>query len=149
MADFPVPDGEAEESVVEEYPTDVRVVRVDRGETSNYQVDVPLGFSPRNDDGDVVFTVPIFDSLRDARLFADVWDVVGGFDYNAAVGGEGVPPRVAAAPNRVVAAYLLTQSFDTEDVMRILDVKRATVHSFTSRVRSDAEEVREDAATTS
>jgi hypothetical protein len=131
--------GEGE--VVKSYVNDVQIRRVLDGDFE-YTVDVPLNYPVPGTDPQVR-VVPKFDAIKDARLFADVWTVTGGFSTNAGANG-GVPPRVAAESSRVLAAYLFTQGYSTDRVMRVLDVERATVHSFTSRVRADADEIRDE-----
>lgn len=66
---------------------------------------------------------------------------VGGFREEK-VGGRGVPPGVSFAGMPEVVTYLLAHPESgvslTEWFVRSLDVERATVHSYLSRVRGDA-----------
>lgn len=134
-------DAEGEGELVESYVNDVQIKRLPDGDLE-YLVDVPLGYPVPGSDPRLT-VVPKFDDVKHARLFADVWTITGGFSTNAGANG-GVPPRVAAESSRVLAAYLFTQGYSTDEVMRVLDVERATVHSFTSRVRADADEIRDE-----
>lgn len=122
---------------IEEYPNGVSISHVTgEGMGDHYTVAVPVsnvtGFLP-------MIRVETEDA---ARLLADVWTVVGGFTISD-VGDAGVPPEVARESSRVVVSYLMTQSYDIEDLMEMFDIKRETIHSFTSRVRADARELRE------
>lgn len=122
---------------IEEYPNDVSISHV-TGEDVDEHYTVALPTDP------TATLLPVIraETEGDARLLADVWTVVGGFTV-ANVGDDGVPPEVAHEGSRVVVSYLLTQQYDTEDLMEMFDIKRETVHSFTSRVRADAREARE------
>jgi predicted DNA-binding protein (UPF0251 family) len=85
-----------------------------------------------------------FESEKAARLYIDVWHVTRGFSPSG-VGERGIPPTVAQENDHTIAAYILaTSGMDTAHTAEQMDVKRETIHQYTSRVRSRAEEAREE-----
>lgn len=122
------------ERVVEDYPGEVRITEHSVGTDGDtiYYFDAPMHEPMYFDDPDT------------ARLYADVYFDVDSFREEKS-GERGVPPAGAAAGTDTLAAYLITQQgMSTEWLMRWMDVERETVHTYLSRVRTRAEERREE-----
>ena len=84
-----------------------------------------------------------FQTLDEAKLYADVYWAVDSFREGKS-GRRGVPPTVAMASNPTTVAYLVTQSgMGVEWASRAFDITEGTVRDYLSRVRRQAEEIRE------
>jgi hypothetical protein len=119
---------------VAEYPNGYTIT--EGSETGTFYV------APEPTDNHQFAPVSAFDTEREARLWVDVQTVTGGFSERS-VGDRGVPPEVAVAPTRVTVSYLISQGYSTDEVARLCDTKRGSIHTYTSRVRRDAEQHRE------
>lgn len=121
------------EDVVEEYPHDCRIVRESRGRSEpRYHFEGPMG------------RIKSFNSEGKARLYADVYEVVGGFREEK-TGERGVPPAVAQAREDVLMAYLAAQpSMSVTYVARAFEIEETEVRTHIDIVRQWAEGVRED-----
>lgn len=96
------------------------------------------------------FVVPLegrmktFESVGKARLYADVYDAMGGFREEK-TGERGVPPSVARAREDVLMAYLTAQpTMSTEWVARHYDLPEAQIRDYVRGVRERATEMREE-----
>jgi hypothetical protein len=84
-----------------------------------------------------------FDALSKARLYADVYAVVGGFREEK-TGERGVPPAVAAARENVLIAYLTAQpTMSLTYTARFFDEPEAVVRRAVNSVQARAAEQRE------
>ncbi|WP_049929240.1 hypothetical protein [Halopiger goleimassiliensis] len=119
-------------SVVEEYVLGVRILETD-GPDERYRFEAPE------------HTEITFDSLEDARLYADVYFDVNGF-VEEGTGERGVPPEVVQAGKDTLAAYLLTFPWADRDwVTSFYGSTPTELDRYLTWVRSRAEEVRSEA----
>lgn len=128
----PVPD----DTIVEEYILDVRIVETDTagGDDLRYRFDAPD------------HTEIAFDDLEDARLYADVYFDVNGF-VEEGTGERGVPPEVVQAGKDTLAAYLVTCPWsDTNWVASFYGATPTEIERYCSWVRERAAEIRSEAA---
>lgn len=96
------------------------------------------------------FVVPLegrmksFENPDKARLYADVYDAMGGFREEK-TGERGVPPSVARAREDVLMAYLVAQpTMSTEWVARHYDLPEEQIRQYVRGVRERADQQRED-----
>lgn len=128
-----------ETRTIEEYPAGVTISEGRTGDRTFYSVRTPR---PAENG---YLLLPTFETLDIAELYADVYFDVEGF-RDEKTGERGIPPEVARAGTDTIAAYLRTQGKSTEFLMDWLGVKRETIHSYLSRVRSRAKEKRDELA---
>ncbi|GAB3668274.1 hypothetical protein [Halopiger thermotolerans] len=123
------PDG----SVVEEYVLGVRILETD-GPDERYRFDAPE------------HTEIAFDSLEDARLYADVYFDVNGF-VEENTGERGVPPEVVQGGKDTLAAYLVTCPWaDVNWVASFYGVTVEEIERYCTWVCDRADEIRTAAA---
>jgi hypothetical protein len=119
--------------LVEEYTHSKNVRDVDASGFQQYHFVVPLEGRMKS-----------FESRDKARLYADVYDAMGGFREEK-TGERGVPPSVARAREDVLMAYLTAQpSMSTEWVARHYDLPEDQIREYVRGVRERAEQQRED-----
>jgi len=83
-----------------------------------------------------------FADLSKARLYADVYTVVGGFREDK-TGERGVPPAVATAREDVLMAYLTAQpTMSLEWAARFFDEDEAVIRRYVNAVQDRAREQR-------
>lgn len=118
---------------VEEYPHGCRILRERvEGSEDRYHFEGALG------------RIKSFESPSKARLYADVYEVVGGFREEK-TGERGVPPAVARAREDVLMAYLAAQpTMSVTYVARSFDLDEDEVRSFIEIVRTRAAEMGEE-----
>lgn len=117
---------------VEDYGDGCEIVEETIDGYTKYHFDGPLG------------RVKSFENPDKARLFADVYEVMGGFREEK-TGERGLPPAVARAREDVIAAYLVSNpSMGVEWVARFYDVDEDVVRNYCQMVQERAEEQRED-----
>ncbi|SFS68310.1 hypothetical protein [Halostagnicola kamekurae] len=116
-------------SILEEYVLGVRIVETDEtGDDYRFEAPDHVGIT--------------FDSLEDARLYADVYFDVNGF-VEADTGARGVPPEIIQAGKDTLAAYLLTLPWaDTSWVASFYGVTPTDIDRYRSWVHDRAEEIR-------
>jgi hypothetical protein len=138
MAEIPIP---IEGETIEEFPNGVEISKLTNDGETEYLVLAPSqGDSNRGN----AIPIPSFDELDFAKLYVDVYFATGGFDARK-VGEFGVPPRVAADGTQALVAYLLCQGNVSRDwIENELDVRQGTIYSYLSRIRSRAQEAREE-----
>ncbi|QSW97837.1 hypothetical protein [Haloterrigena alkaliphila] len=126
------PAPETADRVVEDYVFGVRIVD---DETDGYRFEAPE------------HTDIAFESLEDARLYADVYFDVNGF-VEEGTGERGVPPEVVQAGKDTLAAYLVTMPWaDVNWVASFYGMTTQEVDRYCSWVRDRAAEIRTEAAT--
>ena len=87
-----------------------------------------------------------FDDPETAKLYADVYFDVNGFDERN-VGEEGVPPAIIQAGRDTLAAYFRTQSYgDITWIASYYGIKPEKAERYVDRVRKRAAKIREGAA---
>jgi len=87
-----------------------------------------------------------FDDAESAKLYADVYFDVNGFE-EAGTGERGVPPVIIQAGRDTLAAYFLAQPYaDLHWVGSFMGVQPGKVERYASRVRKRAENIRREAA---
>lgn len=127
------------ESIHRAYPHDVRIVRVDRDDREPlYRFEAPT-FKPKDSD-----TTPTWENPALAELYADVYFVANSFREEK-TGRRGIPPEVERAGRAAVIAYLTTQDGMTTDwISTFYDLPDERIYEYRSRVRAEAEEIREE-----
>jgi len=86
-----------------------------------------------------------FENPDRARLYANVYEVTGGFREEK-TGERGVPPAIARAREDVLAAYLVSNpSMGVTYVARAFDVEEDVVRNYCQMVQERAQEQREGA----
>ena len=128
---------EPADAVAEEYILGVRIVETDAE---------PADAEPRYRFEAPDHTEITFDSLEDARYYADVYFDVNGFVEDG-TGERGVPPEVVQAGKDTLAAYLLTMPWaDIHWVASFYGVTTTDIERYLGWVRDRAEEIRSEAA---
>jgi len=118
--------------VVEDYGGDVRIVREKREFEDLYHFEDPMG------------RLQSFENADKARLYADVYEVMGGFREEK-TGERGVPPAVARAREDVLMAYLTAQpTMSLTWVARHFDLPEDRVREYVSSLRDRAKQQRAD-----
>jgi len=119
---------------IEEYPHNCRIVRERvEGSEDRYHFEGPLG------------RIKSFESADKARLYADVYEVVGGFREEK-TGERGLPPAVARSREDILMAYLAAQpTMSVTYVARAFELGEDEVRSYIEMVRNRAAEIREGA----
>jgi len=118
--------------VVEDYSDSLQVVREQREHEDLYHFEGPMG------------QIKSFYNPDKARLYADVYEVMGGFREEK-TGDRGVPPAVARAREDVLAAYLVSNpTMGVEWVARAWEVEEDIVRNYCQMVQDRAEEQRND-----
>jgi len=141
MAEVPIP---YEGETVKEYPDGARIQRDTNNDGSRYFVIAPTEYNDDRGNDYPIYPIPSFDELSTAELYVDVHHATGGFDERS-VGESGVPPRIAADGSEALVAYLLCQGgVSREWIEKELDIRKGTIYSYLSRLRSRAEEAREE-----
>lgn len=121
-----------EETVLEEYPADTRIVETVNDYGHTYQFEAPAHEGKEFDNPDL------------ARLYADVYFVVDAFREEKS-GERGVPPAVAMDGKDTIVAYLVTlPGTSVEWVSRMYGISEGTVRTYLSRVRQRGEDAREN-----
>lgn len=124
---------DADGSVVEEYVLGVRIVETD-GPDERYRFEAPE------------HTEIAFDSLEDARRYADVYFVVNGF-VEEGTGDRGVPPEVIQGGRDTLAVYLLTRPWaDVNWVASFFGTTPSEMDRYCSRIRERADHLRAEAS---
>ena len=133
----PEASAEPADTVVEEYILGVRIVETDADSADaepRYRFEAP-------DHAEITF-----DSLEDARYYADVYFDVNGF-VEEGTGERGVPPEVVQAGKDTLAAYLLTMPWaDIHWVASFYGATTTDIERYLAWVRDRAEEIRTEAA---
>lgn len=124
------------ESVLEEYPLDVRIVEYvpPDGEEPRYRFDAPR------------HTRITFDDPETATLYAAVYFDTNGFQEDG-TGDRGVPPEVIQAGQDTLAAYFLTMpGTDVNWVASFYGKKPTEIRRYVAAVRHRAEAIRTNVA---
>ena len=128
---------EPADEVAEEYILGVRIV-----ETEAESADAEPSYRFEAPD----HTELAFDSLEDARLYADVYFDVNGF-VEEGTGERGVPPEVVQAGKDTLAAYLMTMPWaDIHWIALFYGATTTDIERYFSWVRNRADEIRSEAA---
>lgn len=129
------------ESIHRAYPSDIRIVRVNREDDYPiYRFEAPL-FEVKDSD-----TRPEWENPDLAELYADVYLAVNTFREEKS-GRRGIPPEVERAGRPAVIAYLSTQDgISTEWLSRFYGFSKSTIYEYRSQIRARAREVEEEAA---
>lgn len=119
-----------EESVVESYPSDVRIVKHAAGDDAVFRFEATHHV-------DVAF-----EDVDTALLYADVYFDVNGFREEG-TGEHGIPPAVFQGGKDTLAAYLLTRpGVDVNWVASFFGVDRAKAELYVSWVCDRADQIR-------
>jgi len=117
---------------VEDYGGDVRIVREVSNGYEKFHFEDPMG------------RLQSFENPDKARLYADVYEVMGGFREEK-TGERGVPPAVARGREDILMAYLAAQpSMSLMWVARHFDLPEDRVREYVSSLRNRAESKRAD-----
>lgn len=121
------------EEIVEEYPHSCRIIREKiEAEEDRFHYEGPLG------------RMQSFYSEEQARLYADVSTVTGGFREEK-TGERGVPPAVARSREDVLIAYLAAQpTMGVKWAARSFEIDEDEVRAYIDIVRDRAEQQREE-----
>jgi len=116
------------DDVIEEYPNDCRIVHEERMLPDLYHFE-------RSGQ-----RINSFENPDKARLYADIYEVVGGFDEEN-TGERGVPPTVVRADAGIRMAYF-TASMSATYAARAFEIDIETVLDKIQRLRERADEQR-------
>jgi hypothetical protein len=122
-----------ETEVVEDYGDGTQIVR-ERDEDGHewYHFESPLE------------RMQTFENPHNARIYADVYEAMGGFREEK-TGERGVPPSVARARHDVLVSYLACQpSMSVTWAARHFGIDEQEVKQYITMVRERAEASRED-----
>ncbi|SEW02584.1 hypothetical protein [Natrinema salifodinae] len=127
-------DSDLDGRVVDEYVLGVRIVDDETDEPGErYRFEAPE------------HTDIAFDTLEDARLYADVYFDVNGF-VEEGTGERGVPPEVVQSGKDTLAAYLITCPWaDVNWVASFYGTTPTEIERYCSWVRDRADEIRSEA----
>jgi len=123
------------ESVDTAYPSEIRVVRVDReDEPPLYRFEAPM-HEPKDSD-----VQPVWENPAKARMYAAVYVACNGFREEK-TGRRGVPIEVAKYGREAVVAYLSTvDGSSTRWLSRMFDLDEQRIYEYRSRIKNAAEE---------
>lgn len=130
------PDLDEGETIVEAYPAESYLVRRE---------------DPDGGDPTFRFVTPArqpveFDEETRATLFGDLFTALGGFRIKKGVGEYGIPVTVAAAGKPAIASYMYAVwGQSATKIASTLKLDRETVVQYFDRIRSRAEEEKEQA----
>ncbi len=120
--------------IVEDYGRGCRIVRDNENGYTMYHFEDPMG------------RVQSFENPGKARLYADVYEVMGGFREEK-TGERGVPPSIARAREDVLASYLVSSpTMGVEWAARFYDVEEDVIRDYCQMVQQRAQEQRESAS---
>lgn len=123
---------ESDSDVVEQYAHGCQIVHEQRDGADLYHYEGPMGH------------IKAFENPDKARLYADVYTVMGGFREEK-TGERGVPPAVARAREDVLMAYLAAQpTMSLTWVARHFDLPEEQVRNYIAGVRERAAKKRAD-----
>lgn len=131
-----------ETEIVEEYGHSHQITKVTKPDSpARYYFEDPLN------------RMKEFESLERAKLYADVYTVVGGFREEHS-GKRGCPPAIARAREDIQMAYYVAQNgvgagTSITWVSRVYDCSEADVRQYIGMLRERAEEIRADDKTDS
>lgn len=128
------------ESIHRAYPSDIRIVRVNREDDYPlYRFEAPM-FEVKDTD-----TRPEWENPHLAELYADVYLAVNTFREEKS-GRRGIPPEVERAGREAVISYLTTQDgISTEWLSTFYDLPEQRIYEYRSRIRAQAREVEKEA----
>jgi len=122
-----------EETVIEEYVRDVRIVRCGSADDSRYRFEAPFHAGMEFEDREL------------ATLYADVYFDVNGFQEEG-TGEIGIPPEIVQAGKDTLAAYMIARPGTSRDwVASFYGTNPEKLDQYVSWVRSRAEEIRTEA----
>lgn len=121
------------ETAIEEYDNGCRIIHEERNYPDVYHFETPAGREKS------------FESLPAARLYADVYTIVGGFDEKQ-TGKRGVPPTIVRASEDIRITYLAVQMSVTY-AARAFEIETSTVRDTIDRIHARAEEQRSQTET--
>ncbi|MFC7020182.1 MULTISPECIES: hypothetical protein [Haloarcula] len=116
------------ETVIEEYGQDCQIVHEVRDYPDQYHFEDSNG------------RMRTFESIHEARLYADLYTVTGGFNEKQ-TGNRGVPPAIARASDEIRMTYLAVQMSITY-AARAFAVDESTVCDTINRIHARAEKQR-------
>ena len=119
--------------VVEDYGDGTQIVREQDGDGyERFHFDSPLE------------RMKTFETLQSARIYADVYEVMGGFREEK-TGERGVPPSIARARHDVLVAYLACQpSMSITWAARHFGVDEEEIKQYMTMVRERAAASRQE-----
>jgi len=118
--------------IVEDYGDGCKIVRETADGYTKYHFEDPLD------------RLKSFENPDKARLYADVYEVSGGFREEK-TGERGVPPAIARGREDVLMAYLVSNpSMGVTYVARAYDIEEDVVRDYCRIVQERAEEQRQD-----
>jgi len=119
------------EAVIEAYNGDYRIIHEERNYPDLYHFEGPHGEEQA------------FETPQGARLYADIYELVGGID-EAQTGDRGVPPSVARASEDARMTYLAIQ-MSIPYAAGAFEVDETTIHDAIDRLHKRAREQRRQA----
>lgn len=125
-------ENKVESELVEEYPHSKIVMYPKEGGVDEYHFVVPLEGRMKS-----------FENPDRARLYADVYDAMGGFREEK-TGERGVPPSVARAREDILMAYMVSNpTMGLTWVARHYDLPEDRIRQYVRGVRERAEKQRQ------
>lgn len=116
------------ETVIEEYGQDCRIVREERNYPDQYHFECPKG------------RMRTFENPHEARLYADLYTITGGFNEEQ-TGRRGVPPTIARASEEIRMTYLAVQ-MSISYAAGAFDVDESVVNDAVNRIHAKADQQR-------
>jgi hypothetical protein len=116
------------ETVIEEYDQDCRIVHEERNYPDQYHFEGPKG------------RMRTFENPHEARLYADLYTITGGFNEEQ-TGKRGVPPTIARASEEIRMTYLAVQ-MSISYAAGAFDVDESVVNDAVNRIHAQADQQR-------
>lgn len=116
------------ETVIEEYDQGCRIVHEERNYPDQYHFEGPKG------------RMRTFENPHEARLYADLYTITGGFNEEQ-TGKRGVPPTIARASEEIRMTYLAVQ-MSISYAAGAFDVDESVVNDAVNRIHAQADQQR-------
>lgn len=116
------------ETVIEEYDQDCQIVHEERNYPDQFHFESSKG------------RMRTFENLHEARLYADLYTLTGGFDEKQ-TGTRGVPPTIARDSEEIRITYLAVQMSITY-AARAFEMDKSTVRDTINSIHTRAKQQR-------
>ena len=116
------------ETVIEEYDQGCRIVHEERNYPDQYHFEDSKGRRVT------------FENLPEARLYADLYTITGGFNEKQ-TGTRGVPPAIAAASEEIRMTYFAVQ-MSIPYAAKAFNVEESVVNDAVNRIHAKADQQR-------
>ncbi len=116
------------ETVIEEYDQGCQILHEERNYPDQYHFDGPKG------------RMRTFENPHEARLYADLYTITGGFNEEQ-TGKRGVPPAIAGASEEIRMTYLAVEMSVTY-AARAFDVDESVIKDAVNCVHARADQQR-------